>query len=936
MPVRRFWMPAWPTTQETSMSTLQVRPVCAAVMLLCAHVGLAAAQTTDPAPPAPESAAGPVATVTVSGIRGSIRSAEQIKRDSEQVVDSINADDIGKFPDRAVGDALQRVAGVQVGRDRGETSSVIIRGLPDVATTIEGNEMFTGTGRRLSYQDLPVQSIGGLDVYKSATANQFEGGIAGAVNIRLRAPFDFKGYTVTGFLEGRRNYVEGSEARKEKTNPGGGLLLSNRWQTGAGEVGVLVDLAYNKENWAMPVQWVDRPDGIFSVSPDGTAQRLYDGPIAPLRPGDRLGELPNIGGIYNAGDRERGSIHAAVQWKPNAQTELSAQYLGTGYSGRSEVDYILNIATWAPRLTNVVLAPQGDYCNTRDGVICPIQAASAAAARFGNPYDWDPYTATSTWGVKERTDTHFLNFGAKYRQGPLSVDSNLAFTRSDFINDTVIVDQQIPGASASVYTAGRDGHGGYNAITTPTSGNPLRDPNQFVLRGMVQNWGESRGEQAQFRLDSVYRLGDGFITALTGGIRLSHREVSFHSGERANDLPNATVRPSPVDAFGPSFQSLVPGLDRLGGPWMTPSRDFLIYQADRVRAFYGQPAGRVADDPMRLFEQRERTATLHLGARWKAELGRIGMTGNVGGRLVKVDRKLEGNRRIGDVVTPISEDSDETNFLPNVSAVVNWTERLQSHLSVGKTITRPEFAQLNPALSLIPPTVNAPGTGSSGNPELSPTESVNSDATLEYYFPDNGFVQVALFHRDIDGYLQNFEQTESINGVNYRVTRPQNSGKGKLKGAEFGIQKFFDFLPGAWSGLGAQFNYTWIDGENQTRTSLNSGSYTTTDIVGVARQSYNFALLYERGGWTGRLAATRRGKYVEQIAEPRFGQDRIVKASTYVDLSLGYALTPNLTLNFDAVNLTKERYESYIGDPIRPRDIRYNPTTYGLSLRYQM
>ena len=936
------------------MSTLKVRPVCAAVMLLCAHIGLAAAQDTTPSAsePPPGQASGPdadgaaraaaeqgapaggIATVTVAGIRSSIRSAEQIKRDSEQVVDSINADDIGKFPDRAAGDALQRIAGVQVGRDRGETSSVIIRGLPDVATTFEGNEIFTGTGRRLSYQDLPVQSIGGLDVYKSATANQFEGGIAGAVNVRLRAPFDFKGYTLSGFLEGRRQYVEGSEARKEKTNPGGGILMSNRWQTGIGEIGVLVDVAYNKENWAMPVQWVDRPDRIFSVSPDGTATRLNDDqPIAPLRPGDRLGELPNIGGIYNAGDRERGSVHAALQWKVNPRLEASAQYLGTGYGTRNEVDYILNIATWTPRLTNVVLAPQGDYCNTPVGVICPIQAASAPAARFGGPYDWDPYTATSTWGVKEHTATHYLNFAAKYREGPLSVDSNLALSRSDYVNDTVIVDQQIPGASSSVYTYGRDGHGGYNAITTASSGNALRDPSQFVLRGMVQNWGESRGKQTQFRTDAVYRLGDGFISALTGGIRLSSRGVSFHGGERANDLPGA-VRPSPVAAFGPSFQSLVPGLDRLGGPWYTPSRDFLIDQADTVRAFYGQPAGRVADDPMRLFEQRERTATLHLGARWKAQLGTVGMTGNLGGRLVKVDRKLEGNLRVGDTITPINEDSDETNFLPNVSAVLNWTDRLQSHLSVGKTITRPAFTDLNPALSLIPPTVNAPGTGSAGNPRLAPTESINSDATLEYYFKNNGFAQIALFHRDIDGYLQRIEGNESINGVNYRVLRPQNSGKGTLKGAEFGIQKFFDFLPGAWSGLGAQFNYTWTDGENQTRNA--AGEYRTTALIDVAKSSYNFTLLYEYGGWTGRLAATRRGKYVEQIAEPRFGQDRIVKASTYVDLSLGYALTPNLTLNFDAINLTKERYESYLGDPIRPRDIRYNPTTYGLSLRYQM
>uniref|UniRef100_UPI002582F4E4 TonB-dependent receptor plug domain-containing protein n=1 Tax=uncultured Massilia sp. TaxID=169973 RepID=UPI002582F4E4 len=370
------------------MTTLKVRPVCAAAMLLCAHIGFAAAQTA-PAPQstdqqsaptaedgvraaaspdaqaAPAPAGGAIQTVQVTGLRASIRSAEQIKRDSEQVVDSINADDIGKFPDRAAGDALQRVAGVQVGRNLGETNSVIIRGLPDVITSFEGNEIFTGTGRRLSYQDLPVQSIAGLDVYKSATANQLEGGIAGGVNVRLRAPFDFKGYTVTGQVEARRNYVEGSDATSLDTNPGGSILMTNRWNTGRGEMGFLVDVAYNKENWAFPTQWVDRPDRIFSVGQDGTAIRLNDDqPIAPLRPGDRLGELPNIGGVYNAGDRERGSIHAAFQWKINPSTEFMTQYLGTSYRGTRETDYIMNIATWAPRLTNVQLAPDSAACQT--------------------------------------------------------------------------------------------------------------------------------------------------------------------------------------------------------------------------------------------------------------------------------------------------------------------------------------------------------------------------------------------------------------------------------------------------------------------------------------------------------------------------------------------------------------------------------------------
>jgi iron complex outermembrane receptor protein len=867
------------------MTRLKVKPICAAIMLMSAYGVPALAQTsTDDTGAGADAVQAAPAVVQVTGMRQALRSAEAIKRDALQVVDAINADDIGKFPDRQAGDALQRVAGVQVGRDRGQTTSVIIRGLADVATTFDGNEIFTAAGRRLSYQDLPVQSIGGMEVYKSASANQFEGGIAGAVNIRLRSPFDARGMTGTAYLEDRINKTNGSSETSSKHNPGGGFLFSNRWNSGMGV----------------------------------------------------LGQLPNIGGVYNSGKRKRESVHGAFGWKISPQLEASAEYLGMGYQARNAVNYILDIVTWAPRLTNVVLAPQGSHCNTSLGTICPILSANAAAAQFNvGAYDWDPYTATSTWGENERTTSHYLDLGLKYANGPLTLNSRLAYTRSRFVNDTVIVDQQIPGASSSVYAYGADAHGGYNSVTTPGSANALRDPNQFVLRGMVQNWNEQAGSQFQWRSDAVYRLGgDGPFSAVLAGVRLSSRKASYHGAEGHSDF-TSPVRPSPVGAFGAGFEQLVPGLDRLGGPWVTPSSDFLIDQADTVRNAYGAPNGRVPDDPTRLFEQRERSATLYLAGRWKTNLGGVEVNGEAGARVVRLNRMLRGQNRIGDVVTDVDLSTSETNVLPAVSAIVSWTDALQSHLSAGKTITRPGFRELNPALSLIPPTVNAPGSGNAGNPYLEPTRSTNLDATLEYYFPKNGFAQVALFHRDIDGYLQNIQQDESIAGTTYRVTRPQNSGKGKLKGVELTTQKFFDFLPAPWSNFGAQFNYTWTDGENQTRRTFASDVFDTTALVDVAKNSYNLALLYEGHGISARLAATRRGNYVEMIAEAPFDQDRVVRATTFVDLSIGYELTRNLSLHFDGINLTRAKYESALG-PYQPRDIRYNGTTYGLSLRYKM
>jgi iron complex outermembrane recepter protein len=910
------------------MTPFKLSPVAAAMALLTT-LGAAPVWAQSPAAPA-AAGTGESQVVEISGIRQSIKSAENIKREALQVVDSINADDIGKFPDRSVGEALQRVAGVQVGRDRGETSSIIIRGLPDVATSLNGNEIFTGSGRRLAYQDLPVQSVAGLDVYKSATANQFEGGIAGAINVRLRAPFDYKGFTATAYADARRSKTEGSANAPAQTDPGFGALVSNRWKTDAGEFGALVDVSYKKDVWGYPVQWNDEPSRIFSVNAAGNGIRLEDNqPIAPLRPGDRLGSLPHVGGIYNTGERERTSFHAALQWKPNAKLELNAQLLSMGFKGRSEADWIFSIAGWAPNISNAVLDTGAAGCTTKLGTICPILSATAPPTQF------DPYTATSTQANDERTTTNFGSIGALYRDGALRVVSELALTDSKYTYNKVIVDQQVPNATSSVFTNDAQGHGGFTAITTPTSPRPLQDPRQFVLRGLVQDWGDFKGSQVQWRTDADYKLGAGLLQALQGGVRLASRKASADSRDRFWETPNAERR-VPVDVFGASFNRLVPGVDRLGGGHITPSADFLLDNTDVVRAYYGAGVGRFPADPDRFFSQKEQTLTAHLSGKFGFDLGSVDVRGAVGARLIKVDRTLDGNKRVGDVVTSITSKSSETNVLPNVSAVLGWTEKLQSHLSIGKTLTRPDFASLNPALSLIPGTVNTLGSGRAGNPDLKATESVSADITLEYFLEKNGFIQLALFDRRIDGYLQNFSQDETIDGRVYTVSRPQNSGKGKLSGAEFGVQKFFDFLPAPFNGLGAQFNYTLINGSNQTKTTLGGSEFIKTALVGVAKSSVNLALLYEGHGFTGRLAGTRRGAYVEAVNASRFGLDQTVKAATYVDFSLGYAINKNFSVQFDALNLGKAKFESYIGDPSRPRDIRYSPTAYGLGLRFTL
>ena len=168
------------------------------------------------------------ADIVVTGLRQSLASAQNLKRNNVAIVDALVAEDIGKFPDNNAAEALARVTGVQVERFRDEANGVVIRGLPNVQTTLQGREIFTADGRTVSFQDFPAQSLAKLEVFKNTTADNLEGGIAGLINIGLRRPFDFKGFQIAGAVRGTYN------DQSRKYDPNGSLLVSDRWQTGIG------------------------------------------------------------------------------------------------------------------------------------------------------------------------------------------------------------------------------------------------------------------------------------------------------------------------------------------------------------------------------------------------------------------------------------------------------------------------------------------------------------------------------------------------------------------------------------------------------------------------------------------------------------------------------------------------------------------------------
>lgn len=199
--------------------------------------------------------------IVVSGKRASLATALQTKRERAEIVDAVAAEDIQKLPDLNVGDALQRITGVQIARDRGESSVAAIRGLGQIETTLNGREVFTaGTGRLLDLADFPAEMLSGIHVYNTSSADQLEGGIGGTVDLRTRRPFDLRETEVGGSAR----YIQGDLVRQGKGQYS--FLASKRWRQESGDEFAIV-----------------LPEIRVTADLERVAEKIFDGIASPFR-----------------------------------------------------------------------------------------------------------------------------------------------------------------------------------------------------------------------------------------------------------------------------------------------------------------------------------------------------------------------------------------------------------------------------------------------------------------------------------------------------------------------------------------------------------------------------------------------------------------------------------------------------------------------------
>lgn len=933
---------------------MRVGLMCAASVAALAFASPVGAQEAPPEPGVPqteqEAGGAEDGEIVVTGVRQSLERAAEVKREAVQVVDSIVATDIGKLPDPTVAAALQRVPGIQVQNDRNnELSGVRIRGLTDVLTTVNGREVITTTGRGFDLQDVPAEALARIDAFKSQTADQIEGGVAGAIDLRLNRPFNFRDPTVV--LTARQNYG----LTVDKANPQLGALATTRIDTGAGEVGVLLNGTYSHaENIRSQSNMTDRRSS-------GSAPLNTPGYLIP----QVIQNMPDVGEIT------RWQANGALQWQVTPELEAYVEGLytyfnsTTGFAGFNPQPFTngttisdivasdncfltrVNAGGTNPTIINNVDPDTGEVTRTLQPntaqTLCDIKSA-----RFNNVVI---NQNSSSQEVTQRNK--MVSGGLKLEQDRFKaiVDVSYQTSRSVTENFNAEVGQRVP--TVLLVT---DDDNGPQIILDPSR--PMSSQFLSLRNSINQNFFESDGSLYQARFDGEYEIG-GLLRSLKFGLRFANREARSQAVQQTNTVQSIGFgnigTPSEANArlvsslpLSPDFIGTIGFAPRLNGgsAFVGPNPDYLRSERGRneLRALFGLPLRAPDYDPTKEFNAAEKTYAGYLQANYEVPLGDVTLDGVLGGRLVRTDRRIDGFTRTDSAPAPIGASTSDTDFLPSATARVQFPGGFQSRLSYSRTIRRPDFASLNPAESLtLVGNVFLLNNGTRGNPDLKPQKSDSFDATAEYYF-GSGNIAITGFYRSIKDRVVNSSSQEVIDGLNYLITTPRNVGSVNLKGLEASGQYFFDFLPGDLAGFGVQGAFTLVD-SNITGDDPLAGY----PLLGVSKYNYTAGLLYDRGGLSGRLIYTYRSRYYSEdntggvslrpIDPARVDEVFVPTLVTYVrpagrlDFSVGYDVTQTFRIDIGGTNILRNRTSSYRGEEYLNYQLFGDETTYTIGAR---
>ena len=901
-------------------------------------------------------------TVTVTGVRASITKSLANKRTSDQVVESVVAEDIGKLPDNNVVEALQRVTGIQVtNRAGGEVGTLSIRGLPDIATTWNGRNIFTASGTQVALQDIPSTLVRQIDVYKTRDASQLENGIAGQIDVKSLRPFDFKGAKLS--LLARGTYLDPAET----WNPQLSALASNRWKTDAGDFGALVNLSMVKTDYrnesVTPGAMVPFTSPNAAEVPAGYTplQRIFDNNV--WTPGtytglpQKAGSTLNFNGVarpyYLArdavfqsdvkGQRERPAANLALQWQPNTDAVYTLEAMYNGFRDKSFNRLLFSFVDW-----------WGSLGSNPASTITTFPGTNVIKTRTVN----DVYGFNSGDYTTSATDSYVYALNGKWNLGDrLRLDGDVSYQTSTYHSEFTAtrIDRVAPSITVDFNS------GGGNMAFKFNNNADLTDPTKWNVAQFYDNANRNEGSAATASLSGTYDADWGLLKTVSFGARFDSRKASEANRTQSAFLGRnlATLGANYYHVNG-DFGTDISDVPRA---WIEPNAYYIRDNIDAWRKLYNSvDANFLTTDKLSLqktFNVKEDTTNLFLMADTENDLFGRRLRANFGVRYVQVNTRMTAYSvdATTKAVTPTNGEKTARKFLPSLTLRYEPARDVLLRFNYGETLRRPAFGDLNPVLQLSDDVSRVGyGGGSGGNPNLEPTRSKNLDLTGEWYFQKDSALYGTVFQRKIEGLVVPLRRRVRVdpandpfrnstsggdhsNGYDYVISSPVNASDGKISGLELGAIYFPKGLPGLLDGLGVQGSITRLTSSQNVPTANNAGqivSQLEAPFFGVSKLSWNATLAYEKGPVGARLSYVRRSAFLAANEAALFANPIGIwrQPEKSVDLQLTYNLNDRMAFDISGVNLTNEMQQQYykFGDAGSPELTNFGTVQTGRAL----
>jgi len=835
-------------------------------------------------------------SVSVTGVRASIQKSLLDKHNAVGMVDAITAEDFGKFPDLNLSESLQRISGITLDRGvTGEGSAINLRGLGPEFTRIEINGMSglsNTTGRQFNFEMFASELFSKATVHKTGQADVDEGGLAGTVRLETPRPLDSQGTRIVGTALG--NYSD----LTSQTNPRAALLFNHNHND---TFGMAASVAWSKtdfvSNAVQAISW--RPFSGYNNPTDARPERIRasDEQRAALIP---------LGPVYSLNNEMRETTGATLtlQFRPSDVMTFTLDGLyGKLDSERMAVRYDMPLEGGANAPNNAAIEngiiTAGDFTVVQQRIGASFINTKENYRQLMLSMEWTP---DELWAIRPsigqaqrkvaRSDNPFFSFRLADRAAanpfdPFDPGTVSYRLRGDFIDFT---------STATDYAS---------------------NPEDFLFNVFIMqpNWNEATEKQARIDIDRAF---SGSEHKLKFGLRYNDHTLDRVARQWRLNRDAGTTPPTALPGLDSAYRYV--DFKVRGANPDIPAR-FLTVDRHRVMDIFmpgGIPLpGILINDltgfgAQQTYSIQEKTVSswMQMDFIWDRWTLVPGM------RYIRTEQISSGfnvfnaNQPTQEII-PVRIPNTYHGILPALSARFDLSNEIVLRAAYARTLTRPNLASLAPSESIEG--TGTGGRGTRGNPNLSPYYAHNLDLGAEWYFSSEGVLAANVFYKKISDFIdtRTFEEERIyprmadgvlITGL-VTFTEPVNGVSADIKGIELLAQSRFSRLPGIWGNLGGSLNYSHTDSSADFAT---MGDVRSQGLPGLSKNSANAVLYYDDGQFDARLAYAWRDRYLAQFSDVA-GIPRFTKAYGQLDMSLNYHVNPRLSIQAQALNLTREQ-----------------------------